>query len=272
MTEESSGRPAEGDWLGTRFLRFERHGPLAHVIVDRPHARNAMTAQMYFGVRYAIDHVNRDPDLQGLLITGTGDVFIPGGDLGARNEGEWEFPALLSMEATPFEAVRTSPKPVVCAINGICQGGGLMLAMLCDVAVASEQAVFRAPELFRGIADMNYSQILPRQVGPAMAKDLLYTGRKLTAAEAVACGMITRVVPHDELMAAATQVLIECCRTAPNARNLIKSSIDGYYGRYDRMAMEIGLKNSETAEGWESFRDKRAPNWIHPDLRPEGRI
>ena len=65
-------RPPEGDWLGTQFLRFERHGVLAHVTVDRPEARNALTPAMYFGIRYAIDHVNRDPDLAGLLITGIG--------------------------------------------------------------------------------------------------------------------------------------------------------------------------------------------------------
>ena len=68
-----------------QFLRFERHGVLAHVIVDRPEARNALTPAMYFGIRYAIDHVNREPDLAGLLITGTGDVFIPGGELGGRS-------------------------------------------------------------------------------------------------------------------------------------------------------------------------------------------
>ena len=85
-------KPPEGDWLGTQFLRFERHGPLAHVIVDRPEARNALTPAMYFGIRYAVDHVNRDPDLAGLLITGTGDVFMPGGDLGGANEDGWARP------------------------------------------------------------------------------------------------------------------------------------------------------------------------------------
>ena len=75
-------RPPSGDWLGTPFLRFERHEPFAHVVVDRPEARNAMSAAMYFGVRYAVKLADNDPDLFGVLITGTGDVFIPGGDLG----------------------------------------------------------------------------------------------------------------------------------------------------------------------------------------------
>ena len=74
-------RPPDGDWLGTRFLRFRREGPFAVCTLDRPEARNAMTPAMYFGIKYAVGHVEADPDLAGLLITGTGDVFAPGGDM-----------------------------------------------------------------------------------------------------------------------------------------------------------------------------------------------
>ena len=144
-------KPPEGDWLGTQFLRFERHGPLAHVIVDRPEARNALTPAMYFGIRYAVDHVNRDADLAGLLITGTGDVFMPGGDLGGANEDGWaDLPTLLGMDNTPFDAVRRSVKPVVTAVNGLAQGGGLMISLLSDVAVASDRATFRGPRAAPG--------------------------------------------------------------------------------------------------------------------------
>src|SRR6201984_3928732 len=76
-------RPPEGDWLGTPYLSFERQGPIAVCTIDRPEARNAMTPAMYFGIRYAVGRLNEDPDLAGLLITGTGDVFAPGGDWAA---------------------------------------------------------------------------------------------------------------------------------------------------------------------------------------------
>ena len=103
---------------------------------------------------------------------------MPGGDLGGQNVDGWmDLPRLLGMDNTPFDAVRRSPKPIVCAVNGIAQGGGLMIAMLADVAVASDRATFRAPELLRGIADTNYAQVLPRQIGPARARDMLMTGR-----------------------------------------------------------------------------------------------
>ena len=125
-------------------------------------------------------------DLAGLLLTGTGDVFAPGGDLSGDNEDGWaDLPNLLGMENTPFDALRQSVKPVVSAVNGICQGGGLIIAMLSDMAVVSDRAVFRAPELYRGIADTHYAQILARQIGPGRACDLLFTGRRLSAAEAV---------------------------------------------------------------------------------------
>jgi len=267
----NAGDPPSGDWLGTPFLRFERHGPLAHVIVDRPEARNALTPAMYFGIRYAVDHVSRDDDLAGLLITGSGDVFMPGGDAWNNPDG-WPGLTALGMDVTPFEVVRRSPKPVVSAVNGICQGGGLVIAMMSDVAVASDRATFRAPELFRGISDTSYAQILPRQIGPARARDMLLTGRTVTAEEAEAWGLVARAVPHDELMKQAVEVLEQACRTAPGARIDVKRSIDAYYGLYDRMGMEAGLAGPEPIEGWASFREKRSPSWVHPDLQTDGRL
>jgi enoyl-CoA hydratase/carnithine racemase len=266
------GRPPGGDWLGTPYLRFERHGPLARCVVDRPEARNAMTPAMYFGVRYASSHVDADADLAGLLITGTGDVFIPGGDMGGASPDGWGLPHALGMDITPFDALRQAVKPVVSAVNGICQGGGLMIAMLSDMAVASERATFRVPELFRGIADTHYGHILARQVGPARARDLMFTGRKLSAEEAVDWGLIARLVPHEELLDAATDVLVDCCRTAPGARSDIKRELDAYYGLYDRIGMQASLGGDEAMEGWRAFKERRPPSWIHPELRPEGRI
>ncbi|MCU1401408.1 MAG: Enoyl-CoA hydratase/isomerase [Acidimicrobiales bacterium] len=266
-------RPPEGDWLGTPYLRFERRGSIAVVTVDRPERRNSMTPAMYFGVRYAIDHVARTPELAGLLLTGTGDVFIPGGDLGGDNRDGWaDLPNLLGMDNTPFDAVRRSPKPVVCAVNGLAQGGGLMIAMLADVSIASDRATFRAPELMRGIADTNYAQILPRQIGPARARDMLMTGRTVSSAEAADWGLVARTVPHEELEAAALDALAWCCRSAPSARNEVKRVLDRYYGTYDRIAMDSSLAGEETVEGFIAFKERRNPSWVPTDLRTDGRL
>jgi enoyl-CoA hydratase len=270
--QDMTGRAPDGDWLGTPFVRMERHGPFARCVVDRPARRNALTSSMYFALRYAVDRVNADDQLAGLVITGSGDVFIPGGDLSGEDEGGWALPALLSMDSVPFDAVRRSRKPVVCAINGLCQGGGLMIAMLCDVAVASDQATFRAPELLRGIADTNYGQVLPRQIGPARARDMLFTGRVVTAPEALDWGIVARVVAHRELLAQATSALELCSMGAPDARLAIKNDLDRYYGTFDRIAMDASLRGPEALEGYTAFKERRNPDWVPPPLRRPGRL
>ncbi|MGI8663429.1 MAG: enoyl-CoA hydratase/isomerase family protein [Acidimicrobiales bacterium] len=273
MSDPITPRPPEGDWLGTPYLGFARHGALATLRVERLAVRNAMTPAMYFGVRYAIDLVNRTPELAGLLITGTGDVFISGGDLSGANDDGWaELPMLLAMDNTPFDALRRSPKPVVSAVNGLCQGGGLMIAMLSDVTVASDRSTFRAPELLRGIADTNYAQILPRQIGPARARDMLLTGRSVDAASALDWGLIARVVPHDDLIAEATNTLEDCCQMAPGARAAVKRTMHEYYGHHDRMAMDESLAGPEPIEGFRAFKERRSPSWVPEPLRRDGGV
>jgi enoyl-CoA hydratase len=251
---EGHPRPPEGDWLGTEFLTFTRDGPFGIVTLDRPQACNAMTPAMYFGIRYAVSLVNADPDLAGLLITGTGDVFAPGGDLGGGSGDNWmPWGSALSMDVTPFDTLRTSAKPVVSAVNGLCQGGGLQIAMCSDVAVVSDRATFRVPELYRGIADTYYSQMLARVIGPVRTRELMFTGRTLTAQEAVEWGLLARMVPHAGLLETAREVLAQCCRTAPGARRIVKASLDNYLGLFDRIGMEASIGSAEAVEGfWRS--------------------
>lgn len=269
-----SPRPPEGDWLGTPFLEFRREGPIAVCTLNRPEARNAMTPAMYFGIRYAVGLVNSDPDLAGLLITGTGDVFAPGGDMGGGGADNWitAFGSALGMDVTPFDALRSSVKPIVSAVNGLCQGGGLQIALCSDVAVVSDRATFRVPELFRGIADTYYSQMLARVVGPVRTRDLMFTGRTFGAQEALDWGMVARVVPHHELADAAHEVLAQCCRTAPAARAVVKSSLDAYLGLFDRIGMSTSLGAPEAVEGFRAFKERRSPAWVHPALRIDGRL
>ncbi|HEX2290055.1 MAG TPA: enoyl-CoA hydratase/isomerase family protein, partial [Pseudonocardiaceae bacterium] len=242
--------------------------------LDRPQARNAMTPAMYFGIRYAVRHVDADRDLAGLLITGTGDVFAPGGDMGGGGSTDnWlTFGSALGMDVTPFETLRQSVKPVVSAVNGLCQGGGLQIALCSDMAVVSDRATFRVPELFRGIADTYYSQMLTRLIGPVRTRDLMLTGRTLTAQEAYDWGMVARIVPHDDLLGTAKEVLAQCCRTAPQARSVVKSSIDNYLGLFDRIGMQASYSSPEAMEGYRSFKERRSPEWVHPELRVDGRL
>lgn len=270
----SAPRPPKGDWLGTPYLRLERDvKPFARLVVDRPEARNALTQAMYFGIRYAVRRVDADPELAGLLITGVGDVFIPGGDLGKKVTDNWvDFNAAPgSFDVLPFDVLRQSVKPVVAAVNGICQGGGLLIAMCSDVAVVSERATFRVPELLRGISDTYYAQLLVRLVGPVRTRDLMFTGRKITAEEALDWGLVSRVVPHEDLLDAATEVLVQCAQTAPHARRDIKRVLDQYVGLHDRIAFFDSLRGPETQEGSAAFIEKRSPNWVPDGLSTGGR-
>jgi enoyl-CoA hydratase/carnithine racemase len=252
--------------LGTPNLRCEREGSIAWCVIDRPAARNALTPAMYFGLKRAVRTVNADPELSALIITGSGDVFAPGGDLGGRTD-EGESPPLdLGQDILPFLAIRDSNAPVIAAVNGICQAGGLLIAMMADIAVASDRATFRAPELLRGIPDATYAAALPAHVGIAVARDLLLSARTVDAAEALRIGLISRVVPHDDLRAAALQAAHEVLRTAPAARAQVKRMLNERYGLIDYETMFWALEHSpEPREGMLAFLEKRRPEWVPPE-------
>lgn len=267
-----SDRETLGWDLGTKNLRIEREGPIGWCIIDRPNARNALTPSMYFGIKKAVRRLNTataNDGVRALILTGTGDVFAPGGDLGGRyEEGDVQVPDGLTYETLPFVAIRESQAPVISAVNGICQGGGLLIAMMSDIAVVSERATFRAPELLRGIIDAGYAAMLPAHVGVAQARDLLLSARKIDAAEAHRIGLISRVCKHEELETEARKAAIEILQTAPDCRAHVKRMLNLHYAPIDNETMFVSLRtaNSEAREGMRAFMEKRPPNWIPEDL------
>jgi enoyl-CoA hydratase len=251
------------DDLGTPNLRLQRQGRMAWCVIDRPTARNAFTPAMYYGLKRAVRLVNTDPELAALIITGVGDVFAPGGDLGGRREEGEPSPDAIGEDVLPFLAIRDSQAPVIAAVNGICQAGGLLVAMMADIAVASDRATFRVPELLRGIPDATYAAVLPAHVGLAVARDLLLSARRFDAAEARRLGVISRLVPHDQLRDAARQAVGEILQTPPMARMQVKRMLNERYGLIDYQTMFWALAEStEPREGMLAFMEKRAPSWV----------
>jgi enoyl-CoA hydratase/carnithine racemase len=251
--------------LGTSGLRLERDGVLAWCVIDRPQAKNAFTPAMYYGLKRAVRLVNHDPDLAALIITGVDDVFSSGGDLGGRAEPGDSVPDDLGVDVLPFLAIRDSRAPVIAAVNGICQAGGLLVAMLSDIAVVSDRATFRIPEVLRGIPDATYAAALPAHVGVAVARDLLLSARRFDAAEAQRIGLVARVVPHDQLHDAAVEAAQQVLRTAPAARMHVKRMLNERYGDIDYQTMFWALDESdEPREGMRAFMEKRRPSWIPP--------
>jgi enoyl-CoA hydratase/carnithine racemase len=218
---------------------------------------------MYFGNKRAVRKVNRDPDLAALVITGVDDVFAPGGDLGGRTEEGDEPVPDIGADILPFLAIRDSRAPVIAAVNGICQAGGLLIAMLADIAVVSDRATFRVPELLRGVPDATYAAALPAHVGVAVARDLLLTGRRFDAAEALRIGLVSRVVPHEELRTEAVRAAKEILQTPPDARAHTKRMLNERYGLIDYQTMFWALDHSdEPREGMRAFMEKRPPRWV----------
>lgn len=256
--------------LGTSNLRFEREGPVAWCTIDRPAARNALTPAMYYGIKQAVRITNAEKGLAALIITGTADVFAPGGDLGGRTTDQEDDTTRVGFDILPFTAIRESRKPVIAAVNGICQAGGLLMAMMADVCVASERATFRVPELLRGIPDATYAAALPAHVGMAVARDLLLTSRPLDAAEAKAVGLISRVAPHEELRREALRAAREVLTAAPQARAHVKRMMNERYGLIDYQTMFGAIEESEELhEGMAAFMQKRDPSWMPDDFPTE---
>ncbi len=252
---------------GSRALRLEKEGPVLWCTIDRPGARNALTPAMYYGIKRVVQLVNSDSRFAALIITGEGDVFSTGGDLGGRAEEYDEPIRVAGADVLPFLAIRDSFAPVITAVNGICQAGGLLIAMLADVAVASDRATFRVPELLRGIPDATYAAALPAHVGMAVARDLLLSARSFDAVEAQRIGLLSRVVPHSELRAAASEAAHQVLKTAPAARAQVKRMLNERYGHVDYPTMFWALEHSpEPREGMRAFMEKRAPGWVPPDL------
>jgi enoyl-CoA hydratase/carnithine racemase len=250
--------------LGTRHLRLEREGPIAWCIIDRPNARNALTPSMYYGIKRAVHLVNCDPELAALIVTGVDDVFTSGGDLGS--EADEAIPPVFDEEILPFLAIRNSAAPVIAAINGICQAGGVLIAMLADIAVASDRSCFRLPELLRGIPDATSAAVLPAHVGIGVARDLLFSARTFDAAEALRLGVISRTVPHEGLCDAALEAARQVLRTAPEARMHVKRMLNERYGLIDYQTQYLTMTTStEMREGTQAFFEKRLPSWV-PDL------
>jgi enoyl-CoA hydratase len=249
--------------LGSKYLQFEQRGPVAWVTINRPERRNALTSNMYFGIRRAVDRVNASRTLHALVITGTGDVFAPGGEMGGQHDdGPVNYGELLGTALLPFEAIRESRKPVIASVNGLCMGGGLLITMLSDVAIASDRAVFGAPELLRGVADAYHAAILPEHVGIAVARDMLFTSRRLSASEAERFGLVARVVPHEQLAATTEEVVRDILRAAPRARVALKRLMNARYGAVDKITFDESLSGEEVIEGFRAFVEKRDPAWI----------
>jgi crotonobetainyl-CoA hydratase len=242
------------------------------ITLDRPKANaiNVATSQALFA---AFQQLQDDPALRVGIITGTGRFFSAGWDLQGATEGEaidadhgpGGFAGL-----TEFFALS---KPVIAAVNGLAMGGGFELALAADLIVASEAAEFALPEVKLGMmADSGGVLRLPRRLPRAIANEMLLTGRRMQALEALAWGLVNRVVPPQDLLPAALALAQDMVQAAPLALAAVKEvlrctdgqSITEAYGTLRSgmlPAYKAMLTSGDAAEGPRAFSEKRPPRW-----------
>jgi enoyl-CoA hydratase/carnithine racemase len=252
------------------FVRYEVHGAIATLTVEHPPA-NALSNQVLDEIGAALAQAEADNAVRCLVFTGAGDrFFIAGADikefLQTADDRVGERTAKGQQVTLQLERM---PKVVIMAINGWCLGGGCELAMAADIRIASESAVFGQPEIKLGIIPgFGGTQRFPRLVGRSHAMELLFSGDNVDAPTALALGLVTRVVPPEDLMREATRTADKLSTAAPLAVAAIKRAVADGLDRPIAEALEVELREfvavrqtADAREGITAFIEKRQPNF-----------
>ncbi|WP_255507113.1 enoyl-CoA hydratase/isomerase family protein [Mycolicibacterium sp. 018/SC-01/001] len=248
--------------LGAEELRAHITGDTLTVTIDRPEKRNAVTADGYHGIKRAAMIVADEPSLQFLVLTGSGDVFCAGGDMNAVNNPQRSWDAFTeAYDGVPFETLGRIPKIVVCAVNGIAMGGGLVMTLFADLVVAADTARFRVPDLTRGVYEAFVAARLPQRIGTLRANHLIYGNDWITAAEALELGLVGAVVPAAELEAATAALLDRVRKTGPTARAAMKREMARSLPAVDTAGYWSSIGTPEQIEAFCAFLEKREPRW-----------
>ncbi len=193
---------------------YEKKDRIARITLNRPEVLNAMNSVLTEELSQAVDDIVKDEEIDVFMLTGAGRAFCAGRDLKEALKFEQSPPAVVGV----MEKIRNLPIPTICAVNGHAITGGLELVLACDIIIASEKAVFADTHARAGLVPGGgLSQILPRLISPNRAKELSFTGRYISAQEALQVGLVNRVVPHEELLSVAegiAQDILSCNQKA----------------------------------------------------------
>ena len=251
-------------------LNLEKEVGIATLTLNRPEQLNAITVPMSHSFSRALDEVDKDSDVKVLIITGAGRGFCAGLDISAFGLVE----AMSAKELTDLMRRLALPlynlsKPAIAAINGSAVGAGLSIAMLCDTRIASEKARFSSAYINMGIIpDVGGTYSMPRIVGTAKAFELMVTGDTFDAAEAERIGIVSRVVPEDEVMEAARELAGRIAKGPSAAIELIKQALARSLHNnieqqieFECFADYICLRTEDHKEGVKAFFEKRPPEF-----------
>jgi enoyl-CoA hydratase len=254
-------------------LVYHQREHIAVITMNRPEALNARNIRMREELLTAVQDASDDPEVRVVILTGTGRAFSVGRDLkeaaASAPSGPIEARASRALSTNDTRVLELMPKPVIAAINGLALGGGLELALCCDLRIVSEGAQLGLPEAARGIMPGGGgTQRLPRLIGRALALQMMFTAEPLSAQEALRIGLVNQVVPADELMPTAEAMARSMVSRAPLSLRFIKESVrKGLDLSLDEgLALEGDLAtilatSEDSREGPRAFVEKRPPVW-----------
>ena len=246
-------------------VRLDVSGHVAVLTIDRPAKLNAFTPPMTGALAGHVARLNDDPEVRAVVLTGTGRAFCAGSDIAGLDDyaTPWEF----GNRPDYCDTIRLLRPPVIAAVNGYALGGGLELALACDIRLATEPATFAAPEIKLGwIGGGGMSALLAHSVGPGNAAVMLLTGDPIDAATALRWGLVTEVLPAEDLAARAAQLAATIASRAPIAAQTAKRNLRAAFemplGRaidYERQLQTICFATEDAAEGRAAFAGRRPP-------------
>jgi enoyl-CoA hydratase/carnithine racemase len=254
------------------LVLVERSADRATITLNRPEARNALSRALVAGFRAALADLAADPNLRVLIVTAdrSGNAFCAGADLVERTHlsAEERLDHLHAISGL-CEELAAFPTPTIAAIHGFALAGGSEVALACDLRVAAEGSVFGLPEVAVAIIPGGGGVVrLPRIVGSAIARELLFTGRRVPAEEALAIGLINRLVPPAELDTTVREIADQICANAPLAVRAVKRALATSEGLPGPEAVQAVLreripldKTRDYVEGITAFAEKRKPQY-----------
>jgi enoyl-CoA hydratase len=252
------------------FVEISVDGPVRTLTINRPDKLNALSEEVLGDLQGAVTRMSNEQEIRAAVITGAGKAFVAGADIAAmRDMSEWQGRDFGAAGHRVFHLIEKLSFPVIAAVNGFALGGGCELALACDFIYASTKAKFGQPEVGLGIIPgFGGTQRLPRRVGPAMARELIYTGKIIGAEEALRIGLANALFAPEELLGAAQATAAEIASKGPfavtSAKRLIsqgmeKPLVDGIAAENDAFA--ACFKTEDQTEGMNAFLDKRAPKF-----------
>ncbi|HET9876215.1 MAG TPA: enoyl-CoA hydratase [Mycobacterium sp.] len=251
-------------------ILVDRDERVGTITLNRPQALNALNSQVMNEVTSAAAGFDDDPEIGAIIITGTAKAFAAGADI--KEMAALDFAEVFAADYfaawSQLAAVRT---PTIAAVAGHALGGGCELAMMCDLLIAADTAKFGQPEIKLGVLPgMGGSQRLTRAIGKAKAMDLILTGRTIDAAEAERSGLVSRVVPADELLSEAKAVATTISGMSLSATRMAKEAVNRAFEStlaegllYERRLFHSTFATDDQSEGMAAFTEKRAPNFTH---------